>query len=205
MAQHIAVEIERHDLPGVAVRQPDGLIGRHEQPAGRAGVLRLADVVAVGVEHLDARVVAVGDVEQALGVEHQRVRQIEFARALALLAPGLDEIAVPIEFQNERLALAVALQHEKIAGRSDHRLVRLVEQPQVAELMPLAGAVLAAQHHLEPPRRVELVDQMRGDIGRPDIVVASIRSPCGRSNRPSPKPRMKSPSGSNSISGIGPR
>src|SRR5882672_1987542 len=34
---------------------------------------------------------------------------------------------------------------------------------------------------------------------------ASIRRPCDRSNIPSPKPRMKLPSASNSISGIGPR
>jgi hypothetical protein len=34
---------------------------------------------------------------------------------------------------------------------------------------------------------------------------ASMRSPCGRSNMPSPKPRMKLPSASNSITGIGPR
>src|SRR5262245_1914267 len=46
-ADHLAVEIELHDLAGVAVRQPDVLVGTHEQPAGRAGMLRLADVVAV--------------------------------------------------------------------------------------------------------------------------------------------------------------
>jgi hypothetical protein len=33
----------------------------------------------------------------------------------------------------------------------------------------------------------------------------SMRRPCGRSNMPSPKPRMKLPSVSNSISGMGPR
>jgi hypothetical protein len=34
---------------------------------------------------------------------------------------------------------------------------------------------------------------------------ASIRSPCGRSKKPSPKPRTNLPVGSNSISGFGPR
>ena len=151
--------------------------GRHEQSARRAGVLQFADVVAVGVEHLDAGVVAVGDVEQSLGVEHQRMRQVEFAGALALFAEGLDEVAVAIELQHQRLALAVALQHEQIAARSDHRLVRLVEQPQMAVLVPLAGAVFAAQHHLQPPGGIEAIDQMGGDVGRPDVVVGIDAQP----------------------------
>src|ERR1700723_3868125 len=33
----------------------------------------------------------------------------------------------------------------------------------------------------------------------------SIRKPCGRSNSPSPNPRIKFPSASNSITGFGPR
>jgi len=30
LGQHVALKIERHHLPGVAVRQPDGLVRRHE-------------------------------------------------------------------------------------------------------------------------------------------------------------------------------
>src|ERR1043166_3447017 len=135
LAEHVAVEVERHDLPGVTVGQPDRLVRRHEQPARRAGMLRLADVIALSVEHLDARVVAVGDVEEPFGIEDERMWQVELARSLALLAPGLDEVAVTIELQNERLALAVALQHEQVAGRPDHGVVWLVEQPQMAVLV----------------------------------------------------------------------
>ena len=93
------------------------------------GCFELADIFSILVEHLDARVVAVGDVEQALRVEHQRVRQVELARPFAFLAPGLDEVAVAIELQHHQLTLAVALQYEEIAARADHGLVRLVEQP----------------------------------------------------------------------------
>ncbi len=127
--------------------------------------------MAVGVEHLDAGVVAVGDVEQALRVEDERMRQIEFAWPLALAAPGLDEGAVAIELQHARVGLAVALQHEDIAGRPDHRFVRLVEQPQMSERMPIAGAALDAEHHFKPPHRVELVNQVRSDVGGPDVVL----------------------------------
>ena len=142
-----------------------------KSPHGAPGCCELADVAALGVKHLDARIVAVGDVEQPLRVENQRVRQIELARPLPLAAPRLDECAVPIELQHARFALAVPLQHEDVAGWTDHRLVRLVEQPQVAERMPLAGMALDAQHHFDPPGRIELVDHVRGNVGRPDIVV----------------------------------
>src|ERR1700733_7196046 len=169
-AQHVAVEIELHDLAGVAVRQPD-VVRAHEQPARRARMLGLADIVEVSVEHLNAGIVAVGDVEQALVVEHQRVRQIEFAGPCALAAQSLDEVAVGIELHHARFRLAVPFQHVEVAGGPDHRLVRLLEQPQVPARVPLAGAALDAQHHLHPPRWIELVDQVHGDVGRPDVVV----------------------------------
>src|SRR5882757_7284083 len=124
-------------------------------------MLRLADVGAVGVKYLDAAVVAVGDVEQALRVENERVRQIEFARPFPSSAPSLDEGAVPVELQHTRLALAVPLQHEDVAGGSNDRLVRFVEQPQMPERMPLAGVTFDAQHHFYPPERIELVDHVR--------------------------------------------
>ena len=74
-------------------------------------------------------------------------------------------------FSTQRRALAVALQHENVAGRSDHGLVRFVEQPQVPERMPLAGVALDAEHHFEPPGRIELVDEVGGNVGRPDVVL----------------------------------
>ena len=74
-------------------------------------------------------------------------------------------------FSTQRLALAVALQHEDVAGWSDHRFVRFVEQPQMSVRMPLAAVALDAQHHFEPSRRIELVDQVRSDVGGPDVVL----------------------------------
>ena len=66
--------------------------GAMNSPHGVPGCLIFADVIAVGVEHLDAGVVAVGDVEQALGVEHQRMRQVELARAFAFLPQVLMQL-----------------------------------------------------------------------------------------------------------------
>src|SRR3954468_5525238 len=104
-----------------------------------------AVVIAVRGEHLNTRVVAVRDVEQTLRIEHQRMRQVELPRRLALATPGLDEIAVFIELDDDRVALAVALEDEDVAGRPDHRLVRFMKQPQMPERMPLAGVALDAE------------------------------------------------------------
>jgi len=76
-----------------------------------------------------------------------------------------------IELQHARLALAVPLQHEDVAGRPDHRLVRFVEQPQMPERMPLAGVAFDAQHHFYPPGWIELVDHVRCNVGCPDVVL----------------------------------
>ena len=63
------------------------------------------------------------------------------------------------------------LQHEDIAGGSDHRLGRLVEQPKVPERMPLAGVALDAQHHFEAAGRIEFVDEVRRNVRRPDVIL----------------------------------
>ncbi len=72
---------------------------------------------------------------------------------------------------DQQLRLAVPLQHEDVAGRPYHRLVRLVKEAQVPVGVPLAGLALAAEHHGEPPGGIELVDQVRRHIRRPDVVV----------------------------------
>ncbi len=171
VADDVAVQIELHDPAGVAVRQPDVPVGVHTEAARRAGMRRLPDVITVGVEHLDARVVTVGDVEEPLVVENNRMRQVELARPLAGAAERFDEIAVAVELDDQRLRLAVPLQHEDVAGGPHHRLVRLVEQPQVPVRVPFAALALAAEHHGEAAFRVEFVDQVRRDVGRPDVVV----------------------------------
>ncbi|MBR1209374.1 hypothetical protein [Bradyrhizobium sp. JYMT SZCCT0180] len=46
-----------------------------------------------------------------------------------------------------------------------------MEQPQVPERMPLAGVALDAEHHFQPTGRIELVDQVRGNVGCPDVIL----------------------------------
>jgi hypothetical protein len=40
------------------------------------------------------------------------------------------------------------------------------------EVVHLAGPALDAEHHLQPALRIELVDDVRTDVGHPDVVVA---------------------------------
>src|SRR5262249_55328368 len=68
-AEHVALAIELEHLAGVAVRKPEVLLAVDEQPAGRAGKLPFALILTLGIEHLNALIVAVGDVEKPAGVD----------------------------------------------------------------------------------------------------------------------------------------
>ena len=70
--------------------------------------LHFTPEIAVAVEHLDAPVVAVADIDVALRVGRDGVHEVELARALAALAPGLDPVAVLAELGDARVDVAVA-------------------------------------------------------------------------------------------------
>ncbi len=96
-------------------------------PLGRLNWRISVDEIAVLVEDLDAVVVAVADVEPALGVEGERVRLVEFAGTGAELAPRLDQFAVLGEFEDAVVACAVALGDEDVAVLGDDHVIGLVE------------------------------------------------------------------------------
>src|SRR4051794_2746568 len=52
---------------------------------------------AVAIEHLDAPVVAIPDIDIALRIGGDGMHQVELARPLALLAPRLDPVAILVE------------------------------------------------------------------------------------------------------------
>src|SRR6185437_4416749 len=60
----------------------------------------LGDELAVLVENLDAAVRAVGDKDAPLTVQRDAVRHVELAGSLALLAPGLQHLAVGRELDD---------------------------------------------------------------------------------------------------------
>src|SRR5262249_51103680 len=88
------------DRPGSAAL-PRGGFGvrhgahpRHDSRGDRDVDSELALELAVGVEHLNPAVAAVGYVDVPLGVGGDAVRQIEFARLAAAVAPLLHPAAV---------------------------------------------------------------------------------------------------------------
>src|SRR5262249_56042211 len=87
--------------------------------------LHLALEVPVAVEHLDAAIVAVADIDIALGIGGDRMHEIEFAGALAVLAPRLHPVAVLVVFGDACVHVAVA--DEDVALRIPGHIGRLAE------------------------------------------------------------------------------
>src|SRR5216684_5124903 len=79
----------------------------HVEAARAVQVLPLRLVSAVAVEHLDPVVFAVGDIDPAVRVAADVVRDIEAAGVGAGLAPGEQQFAVGAEFVNPRVAVTV--------------------------------------------------------------------------------------------------
>eukprot|EP00966_Prymnesium_polylepis_P282869 6535850-Prymnesium_polylepis.1 len=90
----------------------EGLARRRERCHARAP-LRL--VAPFRVEDLHARILAVGDVDVAVGVERDRVRDAELARAVAGRAPLAQKLAAVAEDGDARVALR-ARRSERVAS-----------------------------------------------------------------------------------------
>src|ERR1700694_3622922 len=106
------------------------------------------------------------------------MEQVELARTVAVLAPGLDPIAVLAELGDARIDVAVA--DEDVAGRIPGHVGRLAEAAvlerfrridALVRLGLLRGFLLAPEHHLHAAFRIELDDHVRALVGGPEIVV----------------------------------
>src|SRR4029450_9192031 len=72
--------------------------------AGPAELKPLSDELAVLVEDLNAVVLSIADDKASPRIDGQRVNDVELARTHTLPAPGLDELAVLVEFHDARVA-----------------------------------------------------------------------------------------------------
>src|SRR3984893_13916331 len=177
--QDISVRIADAALPGLAVVFLLGnvviavLASRDVVRPAHAGPL--AQVVAVRREYLDALVRPVGDVELALGVEGDAVRQVELALAMARRAPRLDEPSVAGKAVHAGVAVAVG--HVNVAvGVGDH-LGRMIERAGRALRQPVGNVagvgMLAALAELQDGfavQRERLRDRVRAIGGVDDVV-----------------------------------
>src|SRR5262249_46132539 len=74
----------------------------------RYGDLDLALEGAIGVEHLDAVVVKIADVNVALRIGGDAVHEVELAGTFAALPPRLHPVAILVVFGHARIHVAVA-------------------------------------------------------------------------------------------------
>ena len=99
---------------------------------------------AVAVEHLHAVVLAVGDVDPAIGIAMDVVRQVEFALADAAFAPGGQVFPVGRVLVDLRVAVAVG--HVDLALRRQRGVGAAAERLPAHEWRGLAGHADGHQH-----------------------------------------------------------
>src|SRR5262245_61326779 len=146
---------------------------------------RIADVVVdrfhvqIVVEHLDASVAAVADIDVAVGIHRHRVRQVQLAASAAARPSLLDESSVLVELHDARVAISIG--HEDIPRRikahvsgpaEDVWLWRRFGCSWSVGREPLDRLGPPADHHRHAAVRRELDHHVRTFIDRPDVVLA---------------------------------
>ena len=146
--EHISLSVADADIGGLA---GVFLLGNVEiavlaagDVVGAAHAGPLAEVVALGREDLDALVRAVGDIELAVIVEGDAVRQVELALAIARRAPRFDEPAVARKAVHAGVAVAVG--HVDVAVGVGHHLGRVIERPRRALREPVGDIAGIGMH-----------------------------------------------------------
>src|SRR5258708_18600409 len=136
--------IDRHgraDLTDVTQRIAFGL---HDHPAGPVQVVPFGLVVAVAVEYLDAMILPVGDVDPALRVATQIVRNVEFTRSGSGLSPGFQRFAVRRIHVDS--GIAVAIRNVDVSARRKRRVRTAMERLTAHVRRRLAGNADRQQH-----------------------------------------------------------
>src|SRR6516162_1556059 len=81
--------------------------GRHAHAVRPMQIVPLGLEPAVAVEHLNPMILAVGDIDPAVGVAADVVRDIELSRVSARLAPRHQQFAVASVFVDPRITVTV--------------------------------------------------------------------------------------------------
>ncbi len=116
-------------------------------------VVPLGQVLAVGIEDLDAVVFTIAHEHTAICMDPGAVRDTELARSRARLAPGFTQLAVRIEAVDARVAVPVA--DDQIAVRRNRQVRWTIERPtRLGDARRRAAIVVA---------------RIRRMLGRPEI------------------------------------
>ena len=139
----------------------------------------LAEKFSTGVEDLDAAVATIGDVDVVVCIDGDAVRGVELAWLVTRFAPGLEPIAVLVDFGDARIHVAVAdvgvpggvprdvgnLTEHSIDGRK-----RRLDMPERFSAF-VGSFLLAAKDHNDATFRIELDDHVGAFVGNPNVVV----------------------------------
>ena len=155
--------------PRIAQHRLPRLVERHVEQDG-------LDVVAVRVELLDAAVRAVGDVDEALAVDLQAVRQAELAVLGAVGAPRLEPVPVLVHLADARIHVAVADVDVAVGVPADvgRPLEVAVDMPRLARvdvLVVVEALGAPAEVHRDVAGGVELGDRVGPLVDDPQVVV----------------------------------
>ena len=140
--------------------------GRHAHAVRPVQIVPLGLELAVAVEHLDPVVLAVGDIEPAVGVAADVVRDVELAGIGAGLAPRHQQLAVGRVFVDARVAVAV--RDVEVALRRQGGVGAAVERLAAHEGLGLAGD---AERHQHLAVERAFAHRVVAVIGQPDRVV----------------------------------
>jgi hypothetical protein len=121
-AKDISHPVELDYAVESTIGHPDMLIRRDKKAVGVADAVPLLQKLAVGVEDLNALVLAIADINAVVSVDDDRVRQIEFARQRSICTPRLDELAVTVELDDA--GVPVAVRNEDVSSRTPRLRVR---------------------------------------------------------------------------------
>ena len=143
------------------------------EPARPVQVVPLAQVLPAAVEDLHARVLAIGDVDEAGGVGGDVVRDVEAAGVGARLAPGQQVATLGIELVHARVAVAVG--DVDVAGLRAHRRVRRpVERLAAVQRRGLVGIT---EGEPQRPGWCELADRVVQVVGEPHGAIGPDADP----------------------------
>src|ERR1700674_4353795 len=139
----------------------------------------LAKEFSIGVENLYAAVATIGDVNVVARIDGDAVRSVELAGLVAGLAPGLEPVAVLVDFGDARIDIAVAdvgiacRVPRDVGDLAEHAIDGRQRRLDVLERLGafVRGFLLAAEDHDDAAFGIELDDHVGAFVGDPDVVV----------------------------------
>src|SRR6266851_5605217 len=139
----------------------------------------LAQDFSLAVEHLNAAVATIRNVHSALRINRDAMWSIELPGFTARLTPGLNPVALFVDFCDARIDVAVAdvgvarripCHVGNLSEHSIHWRQRRLGMFQRLRAL-VRGFLLAAKNHNHAALGVELDDHVRAFVGDPDVVI----------------------------------